>query len=75
MVVKIYLKVLVSNQFFGLVPRAVLLQDDSKDEEGGGVLLRGRLLPRPAPQRQGLQVPDLKGARTVSTDIHNLCLR
>ena len=54
---------------FEIVPRAVLLQDDAEAEEGGGVLLRGRLLPGPAAERQGLKVPDLKSARPVSTEL------
>ena len=66
-VVMQYLKVAMFHDVFGLIARAVLLQDDAEDEEGGGVLLRGGLLPRPAPQRQGLQVPDLQGAGPVST--------
>ena len=57
------------NEVFGFLARAVLLQDDAEGEEGGGVLLRGRLLPGPAAERQGLKVPDLQSARPVSTEI------
>ena len=62
------------NDVYGFSARSVLLQDDAEAEEGGGVLLRGGLLPRPAPQRQGLQVPDLQGAGPVSTVQIKACL-
>ena len=60
------------NKVIGLVRRAVLLQDDAEGEEGGGVLLRGGLLPGPAAERQGLKVPDLKSARPVSTESYRI---
>ena len=45
------------------LPRSVLLQDDAEVEEGGGVLLRGRLVSGSAAERQG---PNLQSARPVS---------
>ena len=57
------IKVAMFHNVFEIVPRAVLLQDDAADEEGGGVLLRGRLVSGSAAERQG---PNLQSARPVS---------